>query len=412
MGTFPRKGSAVPSLIRGGALWARMVAASIVVALVSSCGGAGEPTRRPMAVQPSSSPPTAASASSLVEPDNTEEKSPPRDVQCVVRWRGRGALYRDEARQALLAQVSIPLPMQASHLRPADDIIHSTLAGQKLIRLEGWMKLADGVGLTTTEELVASSGFVLGAGERLEPSAVRSISEGTVEVRTASGLADPASVEVKVDCSRLTFAPRRTSPGRDYRIVEATGKRLSFGTQPGGKPFLSAVLRPRGLLLEVIERREGFAKVLHRTGPFRLEGWVPVDQVSDDRGQGYGNLCGSTHRTRLPTIRKPGAEVVIARAKREAELRVGVRAEGNRVGAVEANALVILGESEGAHVAFSLLSGAVSAPRGARFWAPRDAFLPVATVRRYDAEYNRRVREERARLIAEEVTRTARCGAT
>lgn len=388
-------------------MYVRHVTRSFVALALAVIGcGSPAPSQPPVVFDR----PTPAAPAQLLS-ERSARPTLDRDAACVIEGViSELLLHSDEALATPLVHAGPELRVRIGHLHPESDVVRVLIAGQRQLRVEGWARVRVDRNLYARERLMAAPvPFAIPQGGSFPLEAITAMKGGRLHLELETSFIEPAKVRFDVPCAAFSFgAPTVATIEKNRWVhVEASGPTLSFHGAPGKARWFEAKLHAERTL-EELERRDGFVRVLFRSGPIELDSWVPDAQVSHAGvGTSVGNLCRS-HRASPPWPSELGEPLRIVEALYDAPLWIGASTGGEPAGSVEKGAMLVVIEERDDRVAFELVSGAISAPEGRRFFTEKAALRDVARAPEFSARHRQLVSAERAAL--EELAASTRAG--
>ncbi len=174
------------------------------------------------------------------------------------------------------------------------------LGGQKHVRFDGWSSLA-GRTFTAEKRLFAEPGHLWA---RVGAPVAMLGAEGRVAVaRVDTPFLSPKTLVVKGACDGVSYQPdepERASPPERKSLAEATSKSSSLPlfASPSGQPFTTLGFDvDYTLSLDVMERKDGFVRVMGEVEDIGFDAWVRSSDVEEDAmgGIGLGGFGTSSH---------------------------------------------------------------------------------------------------------------------
>lgn len=327
-----------------------------------------------------------ASAASADEPEDeplsAPRPDPPSGVACVVYGRGTGLEGSCSRRLTEVASTRAGGRPLARFLAEDIDVAWGIFRG----RGRGWVHAEDGVLVLDGFADLAKEVFAL----RREVAVVEDhvwlkqsipvhpmgADRDGIAVQVDDSIEGLAAIMPRVPCESIVFdPPPETSPVAAAPTdppLESTTPRfgwLSLHEAPGGKRLttLRTAEQQLPLLLDVVERRDGWTRVKFETDHARFDAWSPTSQVDSEIGtlRGFGasgcSTCGTASSARWYTMAEKTPIVV--------GVMPSVAASSGLV--ILEGASVLVGERRGRFVSITPASRIIP-PEGATFWVPAD----------------------------------------
>ncbi|HEY2367478.1 MAG TPA: hypothetical protein VGH87_13880, partial [Polyangiaceae bacterium] len=159
------------------------------------------------------------------------------------------------------------------------------LGGQKHVRFDGWSSL-EGRTFTVQKRLFAEPGHLWA---RIGAPVAMLGAEGRVAVASvATPFLSPKTLMVRGACDGVSYQPdepERSSPPERKSLAEGTSKSstLPLFAAPEGKPFTTLTLDADSpLSFSVMERKDGFVRVLGEAEDIGFDAWVRASDVVED----------------------------------------------------------------------------------------------------------------------------------
>lgn len=178
-------------------------------------------------------------------------------------------------------------PSPADHKRRAQ----VGLGGQKHIRFDGWSSL-EGRTFTAQRRLFAEPGHLWA---RVGAPVAMLGAEGRVAVaRVETPFLSPKTLVVKGACDGVSYQPdepERASPPERKSLASAINKSKSLAlfATASGQPFTTLAFDgDYTLSLDVMERKDGFVRVMGEAEDVGFDAWVRADDVDEDSIGGLG----------------------------------------------------------------------------------------------------------------------------
>jgi hypothetical protein len=264
------------------------------------------------------------------------------------------------------------LPSPADHKRRAQ----VGLGGQKHIRYDGWSSL-EGRTFTAQKRLYAEPGHLWA---RVGAPVAMLGAEGRVAVaQVDTPFLSPKTLVVRGGCDVVSYQPdepKRESAPERKSLATATNHAttLPLFATPSGDPFTTFTFDgTNALTLDVMERKDGFVRVMGEVEDIGFDAWVREGDVEEDAMSGLGlhgfgtSSCGGS----------VSAEHGIV--KRDATLFVGTTPVALAGAVIEKDAEIRWQRGDETtvegrtYVAFDFEDFTISAAEGSRMWIAKDA---------------------------------------
>jgi hypothetical protein len=253
------------------------------------------------------------------------------------------------------------------------------LGGQKHIRFDGWSSL-EGRTFTAQKRLFAEPGHLWA---RVGAPVAMLGAEGRVAVaRVDTPFVSPKTLVVRGGCDGVSYQPdepERASPPERKSLATGTNrsKALPLFAEPTGNPFTTLTFEADYTLsLDVMERKDGFVRVMGEAEDIGFDAWVRAGDVEEDAMAGIGlhgfgtSGCGGVGSSEHGLVKRDttlfvGAKPVAlagAVVERDAEIRYQRNDE-----------MTIDGRT---YIAFDFEDFTIMAAEDGRMWIAKDAVGP------------------------------------
>ena len=253
------------------------------------------------------------------------------------------------------------------------------LGGQKHVRFDGWSSL-EGRTFTAQKRLFAEPGHLWA---RVGAPVAMIGAEGRVAVaRVATPFLSPQALTVRGGCDGVSYQPdepERASPPERKVLASATNrsKSLPLFASPSSQSFTTLVFdADYSLALDVIDRRDGFVRVVGEAEDIGLDAWVRAADVDEDAMGGIGlhgfgsSSCGGATSAQHGVV------------QRDTQLFVGQTPVALAGAVVEKDAEIRYQRGDETTIdgrtflAFDFEDFAITAPDEKRMWIAKDAVGP------------------------------------
>jgi hypothetical protein len=165
------------------------------------------------------------------------------------------------------------------------------LGGQKHVRFDGWSSL-EGRTFTAEKRLFAEPGHLWA---RVGAPVAMLGAEGRVAVaRVDTPFLSPKTLVVKGACDGVSYQPDepgRASPPERKSLASGTNRSTSLPlfAEPSGNPFTTLTFEADYTLgLDIMERKDGFVRVMGEAEDLGFDAWVRAGDVEEDALGGIG----------------------------------------------------------------------------------------------------------------------------